>query len=282
MILALAAALLISGGAQKGTPGHNGRGSVSNGLTPLGCDASTTCDLNLVADDYSGSGGWTSRDANRWTATLHGALSVTASAQFGGRNGITGWSTSNYFSLAANSAHTIHSTDKFTYEIVMLNIASPGGGGARGTFLGGLTTTPNEAGYNFRHWPGGSDEYYITMASADNYYLGGAAAAGQPISTLNRGYLITITMDPGTPLFSVFVNGAKYTGGAFPDSSTSGSLTPVDCVFGIGLDLRDTSNTQGFALGSASSYAQLVRHRSILSDSTIAARAAQFNSLKGY
>lgn len=272
----LTLALLLGGSPAQSRPGLSGRGSSSADGPALSCDASTSCDLNFVADDYFGSGDWTSRDANRWTATLHGTLSVTASAQFGGRNGITGWGTSNYFSLAANSAHTIHGTDKFTYEIVLFNLANPG---SRGTFLGGLVSAPNWAGYNFRHWPAGGDEFYITMASADNYYLGGTTSATLAIS---RGYIITITMDPGSPAFSVFLNGVKFSGGAFPDTTTSGSLTPVDATFGIGLDLRDTSSTSNMALAATTSYSQLVRHRSILSDTTIANRTAAFNALKGY
>src|SRR5271169_439788 len=98
--------------------------SVTHGLGVLLSLSST--DLHFVADDWSGSGTWTSRDSNHWAATAVGSSLVKqASSQFAKRSEVAGFATNgNYFSLGSNSAHGLTAGAGVTFEFIIKMIAN--------------------------------------------------------------------------------------------------------------------------------------------------------------
>jgi hypothetical protein len=238
-------------------------------LSPLSC--SGTCDLNMSADDWSGSGNWAS-GAGGFTAAYNGTVTRAVSPTFHSRRYVTGWSSSNYFLLPADTAHD--PGNDMTYEFVLDNLPSTG----LVTWYGNITNG-NDGGQWF--FTQSSNRFELGIANlAAGYYLGGLTAAEARVP--DKPILITVTIKySASPALSLFVNGTELTSGVFPDTSTSGTLNTESCAIAIG----GRWSCNGNSLGSPDSsirVMQIVRHREILSGATISARAAQFARLKGY
>lgn len=238
-------------------------------LSALTC--SGTCDLNMLADSWSGTGDWAS-GAGGFTATLNGTVTRAVSSTFASRRYVGGWSSSNYFLLAANVAHDPGAD--VTYEFVIDNLPSTG----LISWFGNITNG-NDGGQWF--FTQSSNRFEIGIANlAAGYYLGGLTEADA--RTPDRPLLLTASIKySASPAMRLYVNGTELTSGVFPDTSTSGTLNTETCAVAIG----GRWSCNGNSLGSPDAnirILQIVRHREILSGATITARAAQFNRLKGY
>lgn len=248
-----------------GKPGVKGRGGTgTNSLQTLPCTG--TCDLQLVADDWSGSGAWSSR-VGGWSATLTGSL-TKASSKFAGRSEISGFSSGNYFSLAANAAHTIQTNEATTYEFLVKTPAV-------------FTAAGNVVGYNNGATLPIMSLGWLTSAGG-NYEntiynnVGGAHITTISSNSLNRTseyYLLTVTIDLTAPRLEQYVNGTP-THNATTVFGTLAS-SPASAL-GIGIRAVSLNNIWGGAI------VEIVRHKSVLSSAQILSRSTNFNKLKGY
>jgi len=255
------------GARLAGRAGHGGGArsaeqitTACTGLCELDCTGSTSCDLHLVADDWS-SGTWADRSGN-YNAALTGSLTKTASSVFTGRSEISGFSAANYFSLSANTAHNFSGSVALTYEFITRynNTTGPGGD------LVGQYVSPYAGGYEI-----GPVTEFLAVAynNAGSDYL---FPIGATTLTDERYYLLTAVFDGTSGQSSVWVNGSLDG----TDNTTNGSLAgPTLQPFVIGSAFGSVYPTTGAIV-------EVVRHRTALSGATIAARAAQFNALKGY
>lgn len=245
--------------------------SVPGGMPVLA--ATGTSDLHLVADDWSGSGNWASR-LGGYTATVTGAPTRSATTQFPGRYEIGGFTTTAAFRLPANAAHTVQTNDTITYEWI---IKTPSSFSTLQTF-GGYVSTGASQIFNIGYISsaGGNLESAV-YNSAVAVYLGTAGIAGawQMGAKYN---LFSLVMDIAAPRYEVYINGASV----FTDTTTAGSLSPTNTDFGIGA--RWSAPAAGFQnpLSLGATVMEVMRHREAFSDATVAARAATFNTLKGY
>lgn len=235
-----------------------GSSAVSHGLSVLPEIAST--DLHFVADDYSGSGNWTSRDSNAWTATVHGSLTRQATSQFVGRKELTGFSALNYFTLASNSAHSANGD--LTYELVLLIPTPP----ANYQFIVSSGTIYTD--------PGAVQIYHNINTSQKLCGVTNSTGASNPNSAIGAGnttkyVLLTFTNTQGTNKMIGYENGS-----ATGNTATLGTYASNSLILSIGT-LAGLYPFQG-------SIVEIVRHQSALDATTVAARAAQFNALKGY
>ncbi len=245
-------------------------GAISRTLAVLPDVAST--DMHFVADDWAGTGNWTDR-VGSWVATVNGAPSRSNSAVFDTRHVIGGWSSAKYFRLAANAAHTIQLTDKISYEFVFDNIPTPA---TDSVWFGGLTNTPTWSGLQLDAATA-LFELYIPRTTGNNFWLGGDTAT-LPV-TPNKPGLITITIDAVAPALRLYVNGVQIVSGTIPVTSTVGLLVPVNTSIGIGCRLFNDG--PGLPIASTMNLMEIVRSRVVFDASTVAARCAQFNALRG-
>lgn len=241
-------------------------------FTPLSCSG---CDLNFVAGDWSGTGNWSATDGG-WTATLNGTPTRAISSTFHSTYAIGGWSSSNYFAIAAATAHNPTTTgdgSAWTYEFVLDNLPVT----ALVSWFGNIYNG-NDGGWWF--FTQSSNRFEIGLANlAASYYLGGLTTTSA--YTTDKPVLITVTMDFAAPASHLYINGAEHTGGVWPDSTADGTFNSESCDLAIGGRWSCNSST----LGSPSAdirIIQILRHRSVLDSTTITARAAQFGRLKGY
>lgn len=272
MISAIFAAILaVSGSACVGKAGHGCRGgSPAAGLAVLPDVAST--DLHLVADDWSGSGNWASR-VGGYTATVTGSPAKSLAVQFPGRYEIGSLTTSAAFYLAANAAHTVQTNDTITYEWIVKTPTAVTTTKAVGGYVSVGATQIFNIGY-VNSLAGNLES--AVYNSAGSIYLGNTAAAAWQMTSRYNFY--TVVMDIAAPRYEVYINGASV----FEDTTTSGTLSPTNTNFGIGARYHGPSGTFQNALDEGGTILEVVRHREAFSDSTVAARAAQFNTLKGY
>lgn len=216
-----------------------------------------TASLQFVADDWSGSGNWTSRDANGWTATVTGTPTKQASS-FTGRDEVV-ISASNYFHLATQTAFELHAprtiefivkTDTLTGIQILWCVkggtASPGG---QVVYTNGTTL----------HWQanggGGMIDISTSLASFTNKYV-----------------MIHVVADSVSNGTKIYINGAQA-GTTATMSFTGTSQAPATMDFG-----QVTGGTNRWN----GTIVEAMIHEVALSAATIGARAALFNFLKGY
>lgn len=261
----------IDSGPLPGHAGHAGRSCKppSTGLQPLP-DLGTT-DLHLVADDWSGTGNWASR-VGGFTATVTGTPAKGLTSQFVGRSEITGFTSANYFKMAANAAHTIQLADTITYEVIVKTPATwTASATPFGYFSVGATQILNAAYLNNSSGDGES-AIYDSVATAR--YLGSTFVAGYNVAA--KYNLVTLVINVAAPRWEFYINGSTI----FTDTTTAGILLPTDTPFGIGG--RWNQNSVVMQQPWEGSIVEVVRHREALDDATVASRAAAFNAAKGY
>ncbi len=257
-------------GAGRGpTPGQ----STGPGTLPaLTCAAN--CDLQFVADDWSGSGNWAARSGG-WTATLTGAPVISSSSVFSGRKYISGWTNTDFFKMAANSAHTPNGSSTITYEWVFDKLPLAGGFAA----FGGNIFLGNAGGVFLYVTTGNRFDLEIANTLA-NPFIGGLSGGSDYVT--DKPVLLTVTFEMSPQRVRLYVNGVQLTSGVFPVLGTSsGTYIAQDCAFGIGARWNCNTTVAGDALGTIR-IMEFVRHQVALDAATIAARAAPFNGLKGY
>lgn len=245
--------------------------SVPGGMPVLA--ATGTSDLHLVADDWSGSGNWASR-LGGYTATVTGAPARSATTQFPGRYEIGGFTTTAAFRLPANAAHTVQTNDTITYEWI---VKTPSAFTSLKT-IGGYVSTGASQIFNMGYiMSAGGNLESAVYNSAIAVYLGTAAIAGawQMGSKYN---LFSLVMDVAAPRYEIYINGTSM----YTDTTTSGVLVPTNTDFGIGARHGPVVGAFGDAWNEGATIMEIMRHREAFSDATVAARAATFNTLKGY
>lgn len=255
---------LLMGFRLSGRAGHGSAGrppaAGCTGLCALTCDGSTSCDLHLVADDWT-SGTWTDRAGN-YNAALTGTLTKTASGVLTGRSEISGFGGPNYFQLAANAAHNVSATAALTYEFITRYNSTTGPGGD----LVGQYVSPYAGGYEI-----GPVAEFLAVAynnAGSDYFF----PVGATTLTDERYYLLTCIFDGTTGESSVWVNGVLDGTDNTPNGSLAGpTLQPFKIGDGF-----------GSAYPTTGAIVEIVRHRTALSGAMIAARAAEFNAAKGY
>lgn len=235
----------------------------------LDCTSVTGCDMHFVADDWTAGTNWTSRDSNAWVATRVSSPVKQASTFFSGRSEITSFG-ANYFTLASNAAHTFHVGDKITYEWVFGNTGAARTLGYWGNYVvvGGLKIfngpiVGQATGTALARIPNdtNSGAAFIQVASA------AAVEASKPV-------ILTLVVDltAASERMTWYLNGVANG----TSTSTTGTLaSPVNQVVGLGVSADGGGSFSGTLM-------EVARHRQALSASTVAARAARFNALKGY
>lgn len=264
---------LVAVGAGYGKPGYTGKvagAKLSTGL-PVGT-CSGTCDLQFVADDWSGSGNWSAR-VGGWTATVTGAPTKQATSQFPGRSEIAGCTTTNAFRIAANAAHTVQLTDSISYEWVIKTPSAVTTLKSVGGYIAAGTAQIFNPGYI--NSVGGNIESAV-YNSAIAIYLGSTAASAWKMPL--KYNIFHLVMDVAAPRYEVYVNGVSV----FEDTSTSGTMVPTNSDFGICARWNSPSATFQNAMTEGATTVEITRYRQAWSDADVAARAATFNAVKGY
>jgi len=232
-------------------------------LTNLG-----SADLHLVADDYT-SGNWASR-LGGYTAVLTGSVTKQISG-LPGRYELTGFTTANAFKIAANAAHTLQAADTITYEVI---VKTPSSFTVLGTVMGYVDTTAiNIFNGAYLMSAGGNGEcaQYNTVGA---FYLGNVIGAMWNMS--GKYNLVTIVWDVAAPRREVYVNGTSV--GLV--NTVSGTLSPQNTDLGIGA--RWSAAAAAFQNAWDGKIVEIMRHRIAMDASTVAARCAAFNAVKGY
>ena len=220
--------------------------------------------LHFVADDWSGTGSWTSRDSNAWPTTVTGSPIKQASS-FSGRSEIAALGDTNFFdSYPAQASNAAHSIAQPTMIEILWKLPSTH---ADATVFSGST--------------GAGFDYIWTMQFSSNLFqsvstlvgaLNGIAINANLDALLSKYVLSTHVFDVGTNASILYINGVSVVTATY-----SGSFHSVNSIFIIGR----SAFTPGRPLGDGS-VLEIMRHQSALSQATIANRAAQFNALKGY
>ncbi len=244
--------------------------SVPGGMPVLA--ATGTSDLHLVADDWSGSGNWASR-LGGYTATVTGAPARSATTQFPGRYEIGGFTTTAAFRLPANAAHTVQTNDTITYEWI---VKTPSAFTSLKT-IGGYQSAGNTQFFNMGYiMSAGGNMESIVYNSAITPYLGSTVSAVWQMGS--KYNLFSLVMDIAAPRYEIYINGTSM----YTDTTTSGVLVPTNTDFGIGGRWSAPGGTHGNMWNEGATIMEIMRHREAFSDATVAARAATFNTLKGY
>lgn len=270
------ATLLLAVGAGYGKPGLTGKvagGRVSTTQTLAVQPCSGPCDLQFVADDWSGSGNWASR-VGSWTATVTGTPTKQATTQFTARSEITGFTDTSAFRLAAKAAHTIQNSDAVSYEWIVKTPSAV----TTTKALGGYVSTSNTQIFNmsFINSLGGNLESAV-YNNAVGVFMGTAntATAWQMPSRYN---MFTVVVDTTAPRYEVYINGASV----FESATTNGTMTPTNTDFGIGARWNGGFSAFGSACDEGCTLVEFTRYRAAFVDGTVAVRAATFNTVKGY
>lgn len=223
----------------------------------------STVALHLVADDYvSGATTWTSRDASATVFTKTGTLAVAATAQFPGRKGITGWGDANYFSGTFPKVSVA-----LSLEVVYVTPSSIAG---YQQIIGSAAHATAGTMECWNSWNGTAAKYFWPQNSTAANSAAGSATA--PANVTSKPLMITGTLTSGTNNLIVYYN-------ATVDAATA--------TFGTFAGAGNTTwyiGTQngGNSLPSDASILEIIIHNAVLSPAQITARAAQFNSLRGY
>lgn len=244
--------------------------SVPGGMPTLA--VTDTTDLHLVADDWSGSGNWASR-LGGYTATVTGAPTRSATTQFPGRYEIGGFTTTAAFRLPANAAHTVQTNDTITYEWIVKTPTAVAAAKTIGGYLSAGVTQVFNMGYVSTITGNMESILYNTAVSP---YLGSVAGAAWQMTA--KYNLFSLVMAIAAPRYEVYINGVSV----LADTSTSGVLSPTNTDFGIGARWSGASASFQNAWDSNGTIMEIMRHRTAFSAATVAARAATFNTLKGY
>lgn len=202
-------------------------------------------DLHLVAEDWTPGSDWISRIGG-FTAQLHGSLSKQAEGGIE-REGILGFGSSNYFSLAADAAHEFTPAVRFTYEFVIR-------GGAAGGNLMGRYASPFAGGYDLAAYSSGGVLGIYNNDGSDYYAV---AVGGTPLDD-DAYWLVTVLLDGAGDQFKVYVNGVEDASEVSTGSLTNGSPG----AFFIG---NSNGNNQPFD----GSIVEVLRHRTALTDTQI-------------
>ncbi len=245
---------------------------VSDDLQLLPC--SGTCDLHFVADDWSGTGNWTSRDSNAWVGSVIGAPTHITATQFPARTAVSNWSNNSNFTITGAAAHTVQANDLLTYEFVFGNYPTPG---SDTMFFGALINNVTWSGLMFDAGPT-FFEFNIPKSTANAFYLGADSAAA--VLTYAKANLVTMTIDVAGEHVHLYENGTEVSDTGFPISASSGVLVPQNTDIAIGG--RRFGGATDLAVPAATELLEIVRYREVLSAGAIATRATQFNALKGY
>lgn len=202
-------------------------------------------DLHLVAEDWTPGSDWLSRIGG-FTAQLHGSLSKQAEGGIE-REGILGFSSSNYFSLAADTAHEFTPSVRFTYEFVIR-------GGAAGGNLLGRYASPFAGGYDLAAFSLSAGLGIYNDDGTDYYAV---AVGGTPLDD-DAYYLVTVLLDGAADQFKVYINGVEDASEVSSGSLTNGSPG----TFFLG---NSNGNDQPFD----GSIVEVLRHRTALNDTQI-------------
>jgi hypothetical protein len=257
-MVVLVALLAISGGAQGGRPGlvSNRSGARDNTLAVLTSVASTS--LHLVADDWTGSGTWTDRSGSGNHASVaYGTPVKSTGANLGpyGRSRIL-LSTGGFSAPEITWSGTTKRTYEFVYENwdTTVNVLQMGTAAANRFYF---QTAPAP--------PGGISLGLIDTTNAA-IYLGAISAVSLANTTTNIARMFAVTVDVAAPSLKLYHNGVLI----YTDTTTAGAWTPSALAFVIG------------KVGCGSGIVEIMRHEDVLDASTIAARAAAFNLVRGY
>lgn len=226
-----------------------------------------TADLHLVVDDWAGTGNWASR-VGGFTATLTGALTKQTTSRWKSRSEIIGFSTSNAFSLAADAAHTYDGVTPLTYEMVVRWSDS-------NTRLLGFTSATQGHVISATHPASISLSASITNNAGGNYQNASGTPSGTVQTNSARFMLLTVVFDPVTPIIRYCANGVSVLSNS---GAVSGTLNTTPHGLGIGALWNGTV----FTLPWGTSIVEILRHREAFSTTTILARAAPFNLVRGY
>lgn len=269
--VALLLAFEFDSGPLPGHAGHAGRScKPATGMQPL--PTLGTTDLHLVADDWSGTGDWTSR-AGGYTATVSGTPTKSATTQFPGRSEISGFGGAVGFRLAGSTAHCIRTGDTITYEAI---VKTPATVPASMSWVGWRTATATQIfNMNLLNNVNGSFESILYDTAIANYLGGNLGIGSYQMPSLYN--MVTVVVDIATPRYEVYVNGVSL----LTDTTVgAGALANEAVIVGIGGQWRaDFSTLDQVWTGTI---VEIMRHREALDDATVSARAAAFNVAKGY
>ncbi len=260
----LALLLLSSGWTHNGHLGLRGsKAGLTSTLRPLQCN--DTCELHLVADDYvAAAATWTARVGGN--ATKADTIVKAASATFTNRSSVD---TTNGCFLTASGTDNITSTSTKTYEVVVDNYGSTG---SEYILCRRDGSNAQIANWIYKNTGTTSIESIIYNAAVAGY-LGASPIITADFS--NKPVLFTLTIDVAATTMILYANGVAVN----TDTSASGVLNSNVAV-GLGIGCRNTAGAREGAF--TGKIMEVLRHNSVLSATTIAARAAQFNALKGY
>jgi len=226
------------------------------GLVLLTC--SGTCDMHFVAEDWpGGAANWVSRDANLWSVAPSGTLTKIAS-QFLNREQIDFAGSRGFSGTVGSTAHCLKDQDT-TFEW-LLSSTTPTGNTAVLEVLNDPTDPTGDLIITeYTNTDGGSPYFDKVFAKT---MVGGDLMKSRPTE------MFTLTFNATTEKF------AFYRGGVV--GATNVSWSPPACVPNVlylGFDPSDAEINTGLLL------LEVVRHRSVLSDAEILARATPFNQL---
>lgn len=226
-------------------------------LPLLTCTGATSCDLHFVANDWSGSGDWTSRDSNAWVGVPAGTNVKTNASRLGRSRINQTASSATRFITADNAAHVVDGSQ--TLEVIAY---------ADSNFRWLVETSTNHLANDGATGIDIDGNGYVRAHVANS---AGTVLWTRTGSTNHVGQFVFITAvtDTGSSVGRLYVNGVQI--GA--DVAFSGSVS--------------TGSVDRFLIGASqgvagNSIVEVVRHRSALDASTITARTAKFNQMKGY
>ncbi len=241
--------------------------------TPSSLDLLTTdssCDLQFNANNYSGSGNWSSTSGS-WIGVVSGTPTKQAASQFPGQSEIL--TTGNtWFRLAASGAHSITGSTTMTYVFRMKTGLENGTGGFYCGYNGEGAASDWQV-YNFFYDKDAASRIRVVDDSGD--YL---TAESHDIQNQDKYVTIHVVINMPDTSLKVYVNGGLLV------SDTSGSgifLPPLVAPLGI-LGVANISIGGNVSTAEGQSIMEVARYRTIFTDNQIARQAAIFNALKGY
>ncbi len=232
--------------------------TVPVGLTPMPCAG--TCNLHFVADDWSGSGNWTSRDSNAWVGVFGASMTKQSSSQFTGRYEIDQTAaTGSRFIVANNSSSVVAGSQ--TLELIIRGTASAD------AWI--IETSDNYAA------SAGATMVLLDAVTGFVYARVMNAAATTLWTTNNstnlhsKNAIVHLVTDTGASKGRLYVNGVQAGG----DISFTGSVSGAQSYRFL----------MGASQGNKGAYfLEATRYASALTTAQVAARSWQFNALKGY
>lgn len=205
-------------------------------------------DLHLVAEDWVPGSDWVSR-VGGFTALLQGTLSKLSLGAIE-RNEVSGFGTSNYFRIPADSAHEATSSLQVTYEF-LIRTTTVGG------VLLGRYCSPYGGGFDIAQYSSGILWGIYNTAGTDFYRL------SLGVLTLGNDYaLVTLVLDSTNDTITGYFNGVADGGGS---GHTSTLVNGAAADFFLG---NSNGNDQPFAGGII----EVLRHREALTAAQVSSR----------